>query len=99
KIAPAGNALLFSTYLGGSAADAAQGIAVLGSTVYVAGRTASTNFATVSPQQGSFGGGADDAFVAKLTTGGAITYASYLGGADHESAQDIAVDGAGGMYV
>jgi hypothetical protein len=100
RLTPAGSALTFSTYLGGSGAEAAQGIALANGTVYVGGRTASSNLPTRSPRQAAFGGGADDGFVAKLpVTGGAFSYVSYLGGADHESVQDVAVDSGGAMYV
>jgi hypothetical protein len=100
KVTPAGSALAFSTYLGGSGADSANGLALANGTVYLAGRTTSANFPTRSPRQAAFGGGADDGFVAKLSnTSGAVSYASYLGGADHESVQDLAVDGGGAMYV
>ena len=43
--------------------------------------------------------GAGDAFVAKLDAGGHVVYATYLGGADHDVGNGIAVDGAGGVYV
>ena len=99
KLSPAGNALGFSTYLGGSGGDSANGIAWDGGTVYVAGRTASTNFPTASASQGTFGGGADDAFVTKMSSAGSVTFSTYVGGAQHEGAQDIAVDGSGGVYV
>jgi len=63
--------LAYSTYLGGSDNDVGQGVAVdrAGNT-YVTGYTLSTNFPTVNPLQGTFGGdtnhGYGDAFVAKI---------------------------------
>ena len=44
KLIPSGSALIYSTYLGGSSYDMAQSIAISGSTVYIAGETASTHF-------------------------------------------------------
>jgi len=69
KLSPSGNALVYSTYLGGSAGESVsgQGIAVpVRGTVYVAGGTASSDFPTVDAQQPTFGGNSSDAFVAKL---------------------------------
>ena len=67
-----GTALIFSTYLGGSADEDDGGkygaIAVKtdGSEIYVTGNTASTNFPTTSPYQSANKGGTD-AFVVKYT--------------------------------
>ena len=56
----------YFTYLGGSGADAGNGIALdLNNATYVSGTTASTDFPTVNALQGSLTGGSD-AFVSKL---------------------------------
>jgi hypothetical protein len=105
KLNPAGSALAYSTYLGGSGDDAGEAIAIDGAgNAYVTGYTRSTNFPTAgSPLQRSFAGGAgfgDDAFVAKLNpAGSALVYSTYLGGSGDESGYGIAVDGAGNAYV
>jgi hypothetical protein len=67
RLSPTGTALSYSTYLGGSADDAAQAVALdLAGNAYLAGWTNSTNFPTgPNPYQGS-SGGSTDAFVAKL---------------------------------
>jgi len=47
---------------------------------YVAGRTQSRDFPLVTPAQGKYGGGANDAFVARLTADGQkVLYATFLG--------------------
>lgn len=63
-----GNALVYSTYLGGNNYDEGKGIAIddLGD-VYITGRTESTDFPTMGEYQ-TFQGGTDDVFVTKLTT-------------------------------
>ena len=67
KLNPTGSALVYSTYLGGSVTDYGLGIAADSSgNAYVAGYTNSTNFPTVNPLQPAYGGGAYDAFVAKI---------------------------------
>ena len=66
KLNPAGSALLYSTYLGGSGNDSAFAIAIDSSgSAYVAGSTDSTNFPTQNPLQAA-NAGTTDAFVAKL---------------------------------
>ena len=100
KLQADGTALVYSTYLGGSDADFGQGIAVddVGS-AYVTGSTLSANFPTASPLQETAGGNSD-AFVTKLSPDGTgLTYSTYLGGADGDFGQAIAVSAARNAYV
>jgi hypothetical protein len=101
KLNASGSALIYSTYLGGSLADTASGIAIdAAGNAYVGGFTASTNFPTASPLQAASGGGPGDAFVAKLNAAGsALVYSTYLGGSGSDRVSGIAVDGAGNMFV
>ena len=56
KVNPAGSALVYSTYLGGSADDEGAAIAVdIAGNAYITGETISPNFPTVKPLQGSRG--------------------------------------------
>ena len=82
KLNAAGSALVYSTYLGGTGDDYANGIAIdAAGEAFVTGDTSSTNFPTVSPVQGVYGGGAFDAFVTKLNAAGsAFVYSTYVGG-------------------
>ncbi len=67
KFNAAGNALLYSTYLGGSNEDVGHDIAVNeDGDAHVTGGTRSTNFPIMHPYQGIYGGGDYDAFVAKI---------------------------------
>ena len=86
-----GNALTYSTYLGGSGTDWAWGLAVGDDgAAYVSGQTASLNFPTVDPIQSQFGGGAMDAFAAKISNAGSsLAYSTYLGGTEFDYALDI----------
>jgi len=102
KLNPAGSALVYSTYLGGSDNDVATGIALDGAgNVYVAGSTESHDFPTANPLQSACGGFfCNDAFVAKLNpAGSALVYSTYLGGSDVDFGSGITVDGAGNAYV
>ncbi len=103
--------LSYSTFLGGSDMDYANGIAVDASgNAYVTGYTASVDFPVVSAAQSSPGGGSCledgvatpcfDAFVSKLNpTGTALVYSTYLGGSDEDYGASIAVDSSGDAYV
>lgn len=65
KISPAGNALAYSTYLGGSGSDEGHGIAVDGvGSAYVVGFTVSPDFPTRNPYQAA--SPAVNVFVTKL---------------------------------
>ena len=100
KINPAGSALLYSSYLGGSGDDYGRGIAV-GSTgdAYVTGETNSIDFPTTAPFQASERG-YNNAFVTKINpVGSALLYSSYLGGSGDDYGRGIAVDGQGNAYV
>ena len=108
KLNAAGNAVVYSTYLGGSDDDFGPDIAVDSSgSAYVTGRTDSTDFPTTNPFQATFGGGTfggGDAFVTKLNaTGSALVYSTYLGGSGNENTISetggIAVDASGNAYV
>jgi uncharacterized repeat protein (TIGR01451 family) len=101
KLTPAGNALDYSTYLGGNGWDSGSGIAVDGAgSAYVTGATSSTNFPTQSAYQAT-NQGYYNAFVTKLTpAGNALVYSTYLGGSNsYDAAYGIAVDAAGSAYV
>jgi len=100
KLNPAGSALVYSTYLGGSATDEGTAIAVDSSgSAYVAGFAGSTDFPVVSPMQLHLAG-ADDAFVTKFNpAGSALMYSTYLGGGSEDQAYGLAVDRAGNAYV
>jgi hypothetical protein len=105
KLNPAGTALAYATFLGGSDYDDGYGITVDGSgAAYVTGDTHSSDF-PVTP--GAFdttynGGGFDrgDAFVVKLNpSGSALSYATFLGGSRQDYGAGIAVDSSGAAYV
>jgi hypothetical protein len=101
KINPSGSALVYSTYLGGSSNDWANGIAVDGvGNVYVAGQSLSSDFPTTPGAFQRANVGSYDAFVAKINpTGSALVYSTYLGGLNWDQANSIAVDTTGGAYV
>jgi Calx-beta domain/Beta-propeller repeat len=107
KLNPAGNALVYSTYLSGNSLNNATAMVVdsLGS-AYVTGETVSTNFPLISGLPGDQGGtqqagpfGAETCtFVSKLDpTGSMLVFSTYLCNNDVPAA--IARDGNGNIYV
>lgn len=96
----------YSSYLGGSGADAAYAVTVdAAGYVYAAGTTLSGDFPTDGPAQAACAAacGQPDAFVSKFdpTLAGAasLVYATYLGGAGGERARAVAVDASGAAQV
>src|SRR5262249_40112987 len=100
KVDPAGSALTFSTYLGGSRREIGRGIAVdVSGSAYAVGETASSDFPTMNPLQPR-SSGAHNAFITKFNpAGAALDYATYLGGSGRDSASAVVVDGSGNAYV
>ena len=93
--------LIYSTYLGGSAVDFGQGVAVAlddDGFAYVTGFTNSPNFPTTP---GAFQTiNQIDAFVTKLNrTGSALVYSTFLGGNAFDYGSGIAVDDDGHAFV
>jgi hypothetical protein len=99
ELNPAGSALVYSTYLGGSGDDQARGLAVdSAGNAYIIGTTASTNFPVTAGalSTDTTSGG----FVTKLSAAGAIVYSTYLGAGSGATEPDgIAVDSAGNAYI
>ena len=101
KLNPTGNALVYSTYIGGSGSDQGCAIAVDSSgNPHIAGETSSTDFPTQDPYQATNAGGTHDAFITKFNSSGSnLVYSTYLGGGNTDSAGAIAIDSSGNTYV
>ncbi len=94
KVNAAGTGLLYSGFIGGSADDSAEAVAVGSSgTAYVTGVTLSTNLPTSGGPDLSYNG-AGDAFVAVVNSlGSGLVSCGYLGGSGGDYGYGIAVDG------
>ena len=108
KLDPTGKTALFSTFMGGSRDD--RGIAVATDSdgnAYIAGNTISTDFpTTLNAFQRTYKGGSStdivsggDAFVAKFSATGTLTFSTLLGGSNSDTPSSIAVDKTGNVYV
>jgi hypothetical protein len=100
-INPGGSAYVYSTFLGGNAIDASDGIAVDPTgNAYVTGVTTSSNFPTTTGAYQKTYGGATDAFVTKLNSAGsALVYSTFLGGNAFDTGAGIALDANNNAYV
>jgi len=100
KVNFTGEQILYSTYLGGSAADVSQGITLDSSNnMYITGYTFSSDFPLAAPYQGTIGGGAD-AFVAELNAAGSsLVFSTFLGGSSDDRAYGIALDSSNNIYI
>ena len=101
KLNATGSALTYATFLGGSGSDYGRGIAIDSSgAVYVTGMTYSSDFPTTLGAFDPSFNGSTDAFLVKLNAdGSALTYATFLGGSNHDQPWDIAVDLSGAVYA
>ena len=101
KLNAAGSALVYSTFLGGTAVEFGTRVAVdAGGNAFVTGTTSSPEFPTTAGAFDTTANGAFDVFVTKLNaTGSALTYSTFLGGQGFDSGSGLAIDSAGNAYV
>ena len=89
-----GNALRYSSYLGGCGEDGVQGNLAIArdgnNNVYLTGSTNSPDFPILNAFQPTYGR-TIDTFVTKISSGGSLVYSTFLGGTDSDIAGDIEV--------
>jgi hypothetical protein len=96
-----GSNLVYSTYLGGSGSDVANGIAVdVRGKAYVVGFAGSADFPVTSRAFQSDLAGVQNAFVSKLSADGShLVYSTYLGGSGQDTANAVTVGFSDNAYV
>jgi RHS repeat-associated protein len=105
KLNAAGNAIIYSTYLGGSAVDQVNGLALdPAGDAYLVGTTSSTNFPTTSGAYQTTWYGTKAAFVAELNvTGDTLLFSTFLGSQSSPGTfadgRAIALDSVGRVVV
>ncbi|MEI8291103.1 MAG: SBBP repeat-containing protein [Verrucomicrobiota bacterium] len=102
KFNPASSNLVYFTYLGGSADDRANGLAVDDSgNAYITGGTASRDFPTNNALFGYKPGQYPlETFVTELNTNGSqLVFSTYLGGGGPDAGYAIAVDAGHNSYI
>ncbi len=98
KINPAGTAIVFSTYLGGSGQTDGRGIAADASgRTFVCGQTAASDFPIQNAYQRYAGG--FDMFISRLSASGSLDVSTYLGGHADDSCYALALDPSANVYV
>ena len=94
-----GQSLLFSTYLGGSSSECANGLALDGhGGVLIAGETTSGNFPVLSAYQATSSGGSEG-FLSKFTDTGTLVFSTYLGGSGDDRILGIGLDSSSNIYL
>jgi hypothetical protein len=102
KLSNGFDAILYSTYLGGSDVENGAGIDVdSNGNVYVVGTTRSTNFPLTSGVLQDAKWGVRDGFITKLNPNASpsLVYSSYLGGELADDARAVAVGPDGMVYI
>ena len=100
KIKPAGDALVYGTYIGGTSFNWASGIAAgLGGNAYIAGYTSSSDFPLATPVQPAFAGLYDAFFSEINAAGSSLICSTFYGGAGSDVANAIALGSSGDVFM
>ncbi len=101
KISADATRLVYSTFLGGTCGEQGLGITADSSgNAIVVGVTNSSDFPVTAGAIQSLGGSTSvTGFLAKLAPQGSLTYATFLGGSGAATAEAIALDAQGNIYV
>jgi hypothetical protein len=94
KLDSSGSSVVWSTFIGGSAFDSGNAIAVDGQgAAYVSGFSGSLNYPTTAGAFDRTQNGGSDAFVTKIDPAGStLLHSTFLGGTANDSGAGIAVD-------
>jgi hypothetical protein len=100
RLDPTGS-ILYSTYLGGEAADSGWTLALDGEgNILITGGTLSSNFPVTGSAHDTIHSGDYDIFIMKLSAEGeGLSYSTFLGGSGYDYGQALAVDTQGNAYV
>jgi hypothetical protein len=98
---PAGNGVVFSTFLGGSGVDIpAQIVLDAAGDIFLVGSTTSNNYPTTSGVFQTAYGGIQDAFLTEMKPdGGALILSTYIGGTQADFGAAVALDSSGDAFV
>ncbi|GAB5535105.1 MAG: SBBP repeat-containing protein [Rubricoccaceae bacterium] len=100
KLSPSGDAIAWSTFLGGSGVDKAFDSALLDDELLVTGQTDSADLPTTTGAFDETFNGVTDAWVAHLSPAAdAFAYLTYLGGQGPDMGEGIAVNDMGEAFV
>lgn len=91
----------WGTFVGAAGSDECMGIKIdLNDNVFIAGLTSSSSGFALSGPQMVYGGGSQDAFLAKLnSTGSTLIYNTYKGGTAMDLGMDVKIDNSNKVYL
>lgn len=92
---------VWGTYLGGSASDRVTDLTADddGNSILTGFSMSLQNIATDGAHQSTFGGGIQDAFLARFDSEGVRVWSSYFGGESNEAGQSCGLDNLGHVYI
>jgi hypothetical protein len=90
---------LWWTYYGGSGTEAIPAVHCYGASVFIGGRTGSSNNMATPGAFQTIKNNWDDGFIAKLDSSGNRDWGTYIGGNGNESINGIAAGPAGNIYI
>ena len=98
-----GTEFIYSTYFGGTGADAYEDSDIVVDScgkAFVTMETSSVDLLSINEIQPGFAGGGYDAFVANLNASGTqLLHSTYLGGSETDYGYGISLDAVGNIYV
>ena len=89
----------WNTFLGSSGLDGGEAIVAYGSGVYVTGESGDTWGTPLQAINANHSDFFTDAFIAKITTSGTLTWSTFMGGTGKEIGYGIALDSSGNPYI
>ncbi|WP_228486843.1 beta strand repeat-containing protein [Paludibaculum fermentans] len=98
KLNPAGSALSFSTYFGGSQSESGNALALTATQVWIGGDSSSASLPGGNGWRNS-NGGMQDGFLARYSQTGSLLGSTLLGGSGDETVKAVAVDSQGSVYA
>jgi hypothetical protein len=102
KLNPTLSQLLYSTYLGGSNNDCANGLIINDNQeVYITGGTCSTNFpSTNGAYNTTYNGGKTDGYISHISTlSGALLQSTFIGTNNYDQSYFVQQDNASNIYI
>lgn len=94
------NNIIWSTYLGGRAADAPHNFIITKNAIWVIGESVSTDYPITNDAiTNYFMGGSGDIIVAKFSLEGTLLFSSYFGGRGYDAAADLTVDNEENVWI
>ncbi|HEY4361958.1 MAG TPA: hypothetical protein VGN17_13355 [Bryobacteraceae bacterium] len=101
KLAPAGDQVIYGSYVGGGFDDGIYAVAVdAAGALYFTGESVSPSFPVTSQPYQARSSGGFDGFVGKVSAdGGTLLYSSLFGGEGKDTPLSLAVDAQGMVYI